>query len=148
MQVNRSNASQVRAALEAGLVKLGEEMGVHLSLGHRGTADAGNIEWKLTVSQIGEDGVAETPELSALKRFRPDLVGAILRGGNNTGALNVVGYNPRAPKMPVIATSQSGESYKVPIKNIENRIVGFVGGADKEIEKPKPVERGDAYGAF
>ena len=149
MQVNRTTSTDVRAAVEAGLNKLGEELGISLTLGHRGMIDGNSLEWKLVAAQIGEDGTAETPELMALKRYRPDLVGAVIRGGNGAGPLNVTGYNPRAPKWPILAKCQNGKGYKVPIRGIEGRVIEQTATEDPYgIPAAKPVEGRTGYGDF
>ncbi len=111
----KSNLNTLRRDIDAALEAVAEKHGISVNLGNA-RFDSTSVAWKLNLATIGGDGVAKTPERTALERLYPQLVDKEVtvngKGGRKlTGT--VIGYKTRGRKYPFIVKTAAG-NYKLP----------------------------------
>jgi len=117
MDVTRQNLQDIQAGLAPHLKELGEKLGLQLKWG-RGVYGHGAY-LKLEVAAIGDNGNPSTTESKNFELYchmeglePEDLWGTFVDPATG-GTFQIVGYNPRAPRMPLLCKDMAnGKTYK------------------------------------
>lgn len=116
MDVTRQNLKDVKEGLEPHLTALAAKLGLQLKWGRGTYGQSGTL--KIEIAAVSADGHAMTPEAHAFELYcgraglaKEDLWGVFTtRDGKS---YQIVGYNVRAPKMPLLCKSvEDGRTYK------------------------------------
>ena len=117
---SRAACKVIREEMEAVLATL--DLGVHFEVG-RMTYGANGITAKVTVSHIGDDGTAMTPDRQAFIdcATRLGLVASDLDREfiDHTGdTWKVVGMKPKSHKYPILVENARGKVFKFPADRV------------------------------
>lgn len=110
--MNKSKANAIMKDVEAALQKVAETHQVSFRFkGGRFTDSV--LTPRIEICDLGSDGEVVTPELSALRKVKPDWEGREFRIEGE--AFKVIGWRARAPKRPILAKSlTTGKVYVFP----------------------------------
>ena len=115
MSVTRQNLRDIQAGIDPHLKALSEKLGLHLKWGSATYGATGYL--KIEIAATSSDGKAMTAEALAFEACcgnegleKEDLWGVFT---TSQGTFQLVGYNVRAPKMPLLVKNMAdGKSYK------------------------------------
>ena len=77
---------------------------------------------KFDFTEVGDDGLADSPGRNALKLYYPELVDAAVRTGARTTA-KVIEYHSRKRSYPFIVVTENGARYKMSESDVRNQLV-------------------------
>ena len=125
-KIDRAFLRTLRERLQPQLDAIAEELGVSMTTG-RATYDYSSGNMKIEIASLNEDGVATTPERTALdwrasSGMIPFKAGDTFLHRGET--YTVTGYNTRARKRPVQTERSDGKVFVWPQKTVELLIKG------------------------
>jgi len=107
--MNRAEATRLNEVVEKALNGALASMG-YAAVIRGGMIEGGTLKPKITIAKVNPTGILETSEFQALKLRHPDKAGKTYYVPGR-GYLKLVGYNSRAPKMPVLV-EKDGKTWK------------------------------------
>jgi len=120
-EIDKFTIETIRDRVLSELSSLGEDLGISFSLG-RSTYDSKHVELKLNCATIEEDGTVNTIEAREFIRYQqvhginPDRLGTVFILRNRRYTL--MGYKPKNRKFPIIAETNMGSRYKLPLESV------------------------------
>jgi len=111
---SKANLNELRSDINAALEAVGQKHGISLNLGNA-RFDSTSVAWKLNLATIGANGMAKTPERTALERLYPQYVDKKVTVNGKPGRISgtVIGYKTRGRKYPFLVKTAQG-TYKMP----------------------------------
>lgn len=119
---NRQSCAALSARVQAALQPLADEFGLVITT-KGGTFTPDNFTIKVEAATISRDGTVQSREATLFREYAqsygldPGLLGAPF--SSNGKEFVVVGLNPRAQRLPVIAKDGSGLRYKFAAETVK-----------------------------
>jgi len=117
--MDRAKCRLIREKLEEVLSLVEDDLkalGLTAVIGRHASYTHANATFKVEVSELGQDGQAQTKEVEAFKQgavlygLKPEDLGRKFRGA--TGTFEICGLSPKSRKYPILAKDHRGKVYK------------------------------------
>lgn len=128
MEINRETCRAIRDTIQGQTSDWMKANGLKLEIG-KITYSENNLVAKVSVSKVSADGTVMTKEAEAFKRYcdwngiPKSALWQTFEDGNGT-LHQIVGWNPRARKRPVLTKASDGRNYSWPAKIIAQKMGG------------------------
>lgn len=120
--MNPEKIRQMRVAMTEALSLIEKDFGVKFAVGNASYTLA-NVTFKVTGSEIAADGTVKSPDVDKYNQYKgiyglPD-IGTTFRSGGRE--FKIVGFKPKSPRFPVLATSADGRTYKFAVESVTGK---------------------------